>query len=175
MPLPTGPLRPLSGRRLINSSSAVKENNNSSPQVENLLPTVVTWATDKATYAAGEKIVITVSAKDSSGNTAADGTYTLFSAATTLGGSFGGSVPGTSVELVGGKKEYTAFAPGTAGTYNLTSGAIAVGAAAGSKLTADLKVTDGTAALVTQIDALNAKIVALNALIAKIMKKLGVK
>ena len=138
-------------------------------------PTVVTWATDKATYAAGEKIVITVSAKDSSGNTAADGTYTLFSAATTLGGSFGGSVPGTSVELVGGKKDYTAFAPGTAGTYNLTSGGIAVGAAAGSKLTADLKVTDGTAALLTQIDALNAKIVALNALIAKIMKKLGVK
>ena len=138
-------------------------------------PKVVTWATDKTTYAAGEKIVITVSAKDSSGNAAADGTYTLFSAATTLGGSFGGSVPGTSVELVGGKKDYTAFAPGTAGTYNLTSGGIAVGAAAGSKLTADLKVTDGTAALMTQIDALNAKIVALNALIAKIMKKLGVK
>jgi hypothetical protein len=138
-------------------------------------PSVVTWATNKATYAAGEKIVITVSAKDSSGNAAADGTYTLFGAATTLGGTFGGSVPGTSVELVGGKKEYTAFAPGTAGTYNLTSGAIAVGAAAGSKLTVDLTVTDGKAALLTQIDALNAKIVALNALIAKIMKKLGVK
>ena len=36
-------------------------------------------------------------------------------------------------------------------------------------------VIDGNAALLTQIDALNAKIVALNALIAKIMKKLGVK
>ena len=139
------------------------------------LPKVVTWATDKATYSAGEKIVITVTAKDSAGNAAADGTHTLFAAATTLGGSFGGSVPGTSVELVGGKKEYTAFAPGTAGKYNLTSGAIAVGAAAGSKLTADIPVTDGNAALLTQIDALNAKIVALNALIAKIMKKLGVK
>jgi len=32
-----------------------------------------------------------------------------------------------------------------------------------------------SASLLTQIDALNAKIVALNALIAKIMKKLGVK
>ena len=138
-------------------------------------PKVVTWATDKATYSAGEKIVITVSAKDSAGNAAADGTYSLFAAATTLGGSFGGSVPGTSVELVGGKATYTAFAPGTAGKYNLTSGAITVGAAAGSKLTADIPVTDGNAALLTQIDALNAKIVALNALIAKIMKKLGVK
>ena len=138
-------------------------------------PKVVTWATDKATYSAGEKIVITVTAKDGSGNAAADGTYSLFAAATTLGGSFGGSVPGTSVELVGGKKEYTAFAPGTAGKYNLTSGAITVGAAAGSKLTADIPVTDSKAAVLTQIDALNAKIVALNALIAKIMKKLGVK
>jgi hypothetical protein len=32
-----------------------------------------------------------------------------------------------------------------------------------------------SATLLTQIDALNAKIVALNALIAKIMKRLGVK
>ena len=40
---------------------------------------------------------------------------------------------------------------------------------------AEESVTDGNAAIITQIDALNAKIVALNALIAKIMKKLGVK
>jgi len=38
-----------------------------------------------------------------------------------------------------------------------------------------ITITDGNAGLLTQIDALNAKIVALNALIAKIMKKLGVK
>jgi hypothetical protein len=36
-------------------------------------------------------------------------------------------------------------------------------------------VDSNQTALMTQIDALNAKIVALNALIAKIMKKLGVK
>jgi hypothetical protein len=42
-------------------------------------------------------------------------------------------------------------------------------------LTASASVTDANAGLLTQIDALNAKIVALNALIAKIMKKLGVK
>jgi hypothetical protein len=39
-----------------------------------------------------------------------------------------------------------------------------------------IKVTDANqTSILTQIDALNAKIVALNALIAKIMKKLGVK
>jgi hypothetical protein len=38
-----------------------------------------------------------------------------------------------------------------------------------------ITITDANASLLTQIDALNAKIVALNALIAKIMKKLGVK
>jgi len=38
-----------------------------------------------------------------------------------------------------------------------------------------ITITDANAGLLTQIDALNAKIVALNALIAKIMKKLGVK
>jgi hypothetical protein len=42
-------------------------------------------------------------------------------------------------------------------------------------LSATASVTDMSATLMTQIDALNAKIVALNALIAKIMKKLGVK
>jgi hypothetical protein len=42
----------------------------------------------------------------------------------------------------------------------------------------DISVVSGqsdTQKLMTQIDALNAKIVALNALIAKIMKKLGVR
>jgi hypothetical protein len=45
----------------------------------------------------------------------------------------------------------------------------------GTTITAAASVTDGNAALLTQIDALNAKIVALNALIAKIMKRLGVR
>ena len=47
--------------------------------------------------------------------------------------------------------------------------------AAATKVSATATVTDANAGLMTQIDALNAKIVALNALIAKIMKKLGVK
>ena len=43
-PLPTGPLRPRSGNRVINSVRAVNEYSNSSPHVANLLPSVVTWA-----------------------------------------------------------------------------------------------------------------------------------
>jgi hypothetical protein len=138
-------------------------------------PKAVTWALDKTAYAPGEKVVITVSAKDSAGNAAADGTYAnLFAGATTASGSVTGSTPAASVELVGGKATYNAFAPGTTGTYTIenTTGSSAT---ADVKLTGSIKVNDPNAALVTQIDALNAKIVALNALIAKIMKKLGVK
>jgi hypothetical protein len=140
-------------------------------------PRAVTWATDKATYAPGEKVVITVSAKDSAGNTAADGTYAnLFAGATTASGSVTGSTPGASVELVGGKATYTAFAPGTSGSYTIeNTTSTSAGAGAGVKLTGTITVSNPNAALITQIDALNAKIVALNALIAKIMKKLGVK
>jgi hypothetical protein len=140
-------------------------------------PKAVTWATDKATYAPGEKVVITVSAKDSAGNTAADGTYAnLFAGATTASGSVTGSTPGASVELVGGKATYTAFAPGTSGSYTIeNTTSTSAGTGAGVKLTGTITVSNPNAALLTQIDALNAKIVALNALIAKIMKKLGVK
>ena len=138
-------------------------------------PKAVTWSLDKTSYAPGEKVVITVSAKDSAGNAAADGTYAnLFAGATTASGSITGSTPAASVELVGGKATYNAFAPGTTGTYTIenTTGSSAT---ADVKLTGSIKVNDPNAGLLTQIDALNAKIVALNALIAKIMKKLGVK
>ncbi len=140
-------------------------------------PNAITWALDKTSYAPGEKVVITVSAKDSAGNTAADGTYAnMFVGATTASGSVTGSTPGASVELVAGKATYTAFAPGTSGSYTIenTTGS-STGSGAGKKLTGTISVINPNAALLTQIDALNAKIVALNALIAKIMKKLGVK
>jgi len=140
-------------------------------------PRTVTWALDKTSYAPGEKVLITVTAKDAAGNPAADGTYAnLFAGATTASGSITGSTPAASVELVGGKKEYTAFAPGTGGNYTITNTtSTSTGASAGTVLTGTVVVTNPNAALLTQIDALNAKIVALNALIAKIMKKLGVK
>jgi hypothetical protein len=64
------------------------------------------------------------------------------------------------------------FAPSVSGSFDayMTSGNTA-----GDRVSATATVSDANAGLLTQIDALNAKIVALNALIAKIMKKLGVK
>ncbi len=141
-------------------------------------PATVTWTLDKATYTPGSPVVISVNAKDAAGNAAADGTYAnLFAGASTLGGSITGSTPAASVEILGGKATYTAFAPGTAGTYVVSNkfGASMPSALQGAAISTSIVVSDPNAALLTQIDALNAKIVALNALIAKIMKKLGVK
>ena len=127
-------------------------------------------STDKSTYNAGEAMTVTITATDSSGNPVFDGASSpAITASKTLGGSFAASV------YVGGKKSNlanTLFAPATGGSFLLT----ATGTdAAATKLSATASVTDANAGLLTQIDALNAKIVALNALIAKIMKKLGVK
>jgi hypothetical protein len=141
-------------------------------------PATVTWTLDKTTYTPGAPVVITVTAKDSAGNAVGDGTYAnLFAGASTLGGSITGSTPAASVEIKGGVKTFTAFAPGTAGTYVVSNkfGTSMPSALQGAEIKASIVVSDPNAALLTQIDALNAKIVALNALIAKIMKKLGVK
>jgi hypothetical protein len=132
-------------------------------------------AFDKTTYAAGEAMVITRTAKDSAGNPVYDGAA---APAITFSKAVGGTAPAASV-YVGGTKSsktstgvQTVFAPATSGSFSMNATS---GNAAGSALTASATVTDANAGLLTQIDALNAKIVALNALIAKIMKKLGVK
>ena len=132
-----------------------------------------TLSFDKASYLPGEAMVVTVTAKDSSGNPVADGTV---SPAITFSKAVGGTAPAASVYTAGKKSTSattpTVFAPGIAGAFS----ALATSTnAAGSAITASATVSDANAALMTQIDALNAKIVALNALIAKIMKKLGVK
>jgi hypothetical protein len=138
-------------------------------------PGTETITFDKASYAPGEAMNVTRTCKDTSGNTCADGTA---APAVTFSKSVGGTAPAAST-YVAGKRSSTSstgvasvFAPAVGGAFtaNATSGN-----AAGSAITASASVTDGNAGLLTQIDALNAKIVALNALIAKIMKKLGVK
>ena len=132
-----------------------------------------TIAFDKTSYAPGEAMVITRTAKDSAGNPVADftasPTYSFSKAA-------GGAAPAAGV-YVGGKSATSTsaatagiFAPSVPGSFTVTATA-----ANGATITATATVTDANAGLLTQIDALNAKIVALNALIAKIMKKLGVK
>jgi hypothetical protein len=154
----------------------------------------VTVAFNKATYAPGEKITLTLTALDSNGLGIADRTYAadelLKNLATNPAMTSGiGTTPflGTAgVEIVAGVATATAYAPLTGGPVSIswtlrgTAGDTSdstylVAALQGATVSASASVTDANAALLTQIDALNAKIVALNALIAKIMKKLGVK
>ena len=128
---------------------------------------------DKTSYAPGEAMVVTRTAKDSAGNAVADGTT---AGAVTFSRPVGGTAPAAS-NYVAGKAATSAtaptvFAPSVAGAF---SASMTGGDAALTVRTASSSVTDANAGLLTQIDALNAKIVALNALIAKIMKKLGVK
>jgi len=138
------------------------------------------WAFDKTSYAAGSKMTITITGVDSTGAATFDGSKDIFATAITPSASttYSSTADLGGVDFVDGKGTITMFAPLTAGPFSVTAGIesgfqTAMGGITSS--TVSTTVTDGTAALVTQIDALNAKIVALNALIAKIMKKLGVK
>ena len=130
-----------------------------------------TLALSKTSYTAGEAMTVTRTAKDSAGNIPADGQTAN---AISFSKPQGGTAPGASWYKDGVKTSGASslFAPVAGGAFNalMTSSVDGV-----TVITAASSVVDGNAALLTQIDALNAKIVALNALIAKIMKKLGVK
>jgi len=132
-----------------------------------------TLAFNKPSYVAGDPMVITRTATDAAGNPIADGTA---SPAVTFSKTVGGTAPAAGVYVAGTSATSatapTVFAPVTGGAFTAS---MTGGDAAATKYTASSSVVDGNAALLTQLDALNAKIVALNALIAKIMKKLGVK
>ncbi len=81
----------------------------------------VTISTDKAEYAAGEKIIVTVTANDSGSNGIADGARDLFSAAgVTSTSALQGSLPATSVTLVSGKATYTVYAPLASGPVTIS-------------------------------------------------------
>ena len=145
----------------------------------------VVVSTDKTSYTAGEGVNLTATATDSSGNKAYDGQAWQLSAATKAASnkSMGGTLPAETAYIVNGKKSTTSstgtaslFAPSTPGSFTIAGTyAATVAAPLGTEWSVTASVADGNAAIITQIDALNAKIVALNALIAKIMKKLGVK
>ena len=130
-----------------------------------------TLALSKTSYSPGEAMTVTRTAKDSAGNIPADGQTAN---GVTFSKPQGGTAPGTSWYKDGVKTSgaNSLFAPVAGGAFNalMTSSVDGV-----TVITAASSVTDANAGLLTQIDALNAKIVALNALIAKIMKKLGVK
>ncbi len=136
------------------------------------------WAFDKASYTAGSKMTITITGVDATGAATFDGSKDIFTSVTpSAASSYLQTTDIAGVDFVGGKATITMFAPLSAGPFSVVGG-IEAGfqtAMGGASATVATTVTDGNAALLTQIDALNAKIVALNALIAKIMKKLGVK
>jgi hypothetical protein len=143
----------------------------------------VALSTDKATYAPGEKMTISLTWKDAYGRGigAGVGTGTLAAALTPSASLTGDALFATANTSKLGVTSITAYAPLQQGTVTLTglTGTDATYLALairGVALSTSAKVVDANqTSLLTQIDALNAKIVALNALIAKIMKKLGVK
>jgi len=134
-----------------------------------------TIAFDKTSYSPGEAMVITRTAKDSAGNPVADGSS---SPVVGFSKAVGGTAPVAGFYAAGVSASSTTvakskvFAPTVPGAFSALATS---GNTAASALTAASSVSDANASLLTQVDALNAKIVALNALIAKIMKKLGVK
>jgi hypothetical protein len=127
----------------------------------------VTVTPSATSVASGSSGTVNVSVKDADGYPVADLT------SVTLAANNGAVVAPESKTTVNG-----AFATAANLIVGTSSASTTISAIAGGKTgTATVTITGGSskAAVLAQIDALNAKIVALNALIAKIMKKLGVK
>jgi hypothetical protein len=149
-------------------------------QVTKSVAASVALSTNKTSYTPGEKITLTITAKDADGNPLGSGSYDLLGAASTVSQSLTGTaLTDAAFEYIDGVATTTYYAPLAAGpvtfSAKLSTDAAVASAIQATTITTVPSVLDGNAALLTQIDALNAKIVALNALIAKIMKKLGVK
>jgi hypothetical protein len=152
--------------------------------VGSVAATTVALTSDKTTYKPGEAVVLTLTYKDSVGRPVAHGpgTDTLAAALTSSSALGTAALFGTANISKVGTTSQTVYAPLQGGPVTV-SGKTGTGstqtyvvlAANGVALSTTFTVTDANASILTQIDALNAKIVALNALIAKIMKKLGVK
>jgi hypothetical protein len=122
---------------------------------------------DKAEYLPGEKMTITLTAKDADGNALADGTYATLIAATGVTSNValqGSTLPTTgSVAIAAGKKSYVAFAPLVSGPITLattrgqTATAPAVTASATVGATAAEQAAQAAAdAAAEAIDAANA-------------------
>ena len=138
-----------------------------------------TMAFDKPSYAAGAKMTINLTGVDATGAATFDGAKDIFVTAITPSASttYSETADLAGVAFVDGKATMTMFAPLAAGPFSVTAGIesgfqTAMGA---TSITVATAITDGSAALNTRIDSLNAKIVALTALIAKIMKSLKIK
>lgn len=83
----------------------------------------LTMTTDKASYAAGEKVTLTVHALGSNGTAVGDGTYATTFSSTGVTSNIavtGATLPVASVAFVGGVATYVIYAPVAAATVTLT-------------------------------------------------------
>jgi trimeric autotransporter adhesin len=141
--------------------------------------TTVRLSTDKATYAPGEKITLTLTALDAGGFGIADiASPTNFLAATGIVASSsitGDALVVTAPAIVGGKATFTLFAPLASGpiTFSATTGAGTEAPTTAVTVTGSATVSQNAdiSAITTLINSLIAKINALNKLVIKIQKK----
>ena len=137
----------------------------------------VTASFDKTSYTPGSLVTLTLTAKDANAADVGDST-TASSLVITTNAAVQGTLP-TATAFVLGKQVITFYAPSVGvpltASVKLASSAAWSTALDDTTITATAAVTDTSAALSTRIDSLNAKIVALTALIAKIMKSLKIK
>ncbi len=81
----------------------------------------LTITTDKSSYAAGEKVVVTVTAKGSDGTAVGDATLNAFSSTgVTSNLLLQGTLPSSAVAFVGGVATFTVYAPASDSTVVLT-------------------------------------------------------
>jgi hypothetical protein len=90
-------------------------------EVTGTVAKTVTFSFDKAAYQPGEKITLSVNAVDANGRPVADGARALLKESATANMSIIGSLPGASVDLVGGKADYVLYAPSTSGDLVITA------------------------------------------------------
>ena len=98
-----------------------------SAEVTGSTATTVTFTTDKADYTPGEKVTLTITAKDANGKPVADGARALL-ATITSNIALGGTALSTTTTLFGGVATQTFFAPATPGEFTIsgTKGAAAL-------------------------------------------------
>jgi hypothetical protein len=153
-------------------------------KIGGVMASTVTLTTDKATYAPGEKMVLTLTFKDSLGRLTGTNVGTTVVGAFTSSSSLGGEtlwVAGAQATKLGvaTKTVYAPLASGSITVTGVTGTDAAYLATAATKLavtaTANVSANTETAALTLLINSLIKKINALSTLVAKIQKKLGVK
>ena len=143
----------------------------------------VTLTTNKATYTPGERITLTLTALDAGGFGIADiaAPTDLLATGGVISSSSvtGDSLTATNPAIVGGRATWNVFAPLASGpiTFSTTTGigSNVPATAVTPSVTATVAQNADIAGITTAISALNARVVALNALIAKIMKRLNIR